>query len=395
MSVDTPRTERTQLPTWLLGLVPLVVLAFVLLAFMASNPLSDLRKGVPPIENLTIQRVRFVSEPRGIVVNVTNGGAQAVTVAQVKVDDAYWNYRIKPRARIARLGRATIDIPYPWVDGDALNISLVSSTGINFSHDVAAAVETPGVTARTLLTFTLLGLFVGVIPVLIGLGWFPFLRRLPVRWMDFFLSLTAGLLVFLAVDALAEALDSSGRVPGAFQGKGLIVLGVVGALAALYAVDGWARRRRGELSPLFVAGLIAIGIGLHNLGEGLAIGAAFGLGEVALGTFLILGFTLHNVTEGLAVVSPLAKSQPSLRQLAVLGLVAGGPTIVGTWTGGLVYSPTLGVLFLSVGAGAIVQVIWEIGKLILRGSKAPSAPLNAAGFVAGVLVMYLTGLAVA
>jgi zinc transporter, ZIP family len=396
MSVGAPRTdEKTHLPTWLLGLVPLVVLAFVILGFIAMNPLSDLRKGVPPVEELTIQRVRFVSEPRGIVVNVTNGGPQPVTIAQVKVDDAYWNYTIEPGTEIGRLGRATIDIPYPWVDGDALNISLISSTGVNFSHDVAAAVETPPVTGRTLLTFTLLGIFVGVIPVLIGLCWFPFLRRLPARWMNFFLALTAGLLVFLAVDALAEAFDSSGRVPGAFQGLGLIVLGVVGALAALYAVDGAARRRRGELSPLFVAGLIALGIGLHNLGEGLAIGAAFGLGEVALGTFLILGFTLHNVTEGLAVVSPLARSRPSIGQLVVLGLVAGLPTIIGTWTGGLVYSPTLAVLFLSLGAGAIIQVVWEIGKLIFRDATTSSAPLNAAGFAVGVVVMYLTGLVVA
>jgi zinc transporter ZupT len=220
-------------------------------------------------------------------------------------------------------------------------------------------------------------------------------RRLPDHWVRFFLALTAGLLVFLAVDALDEALEAAEGVAGAFQGVGLIVVGVVGALAALYALDGWMRQRRaGDLSPMYVSLLIAVGIGLHNLGEGLAIGAAYALGEVGLTAFLVLGFTLHNVTEGLGIVTPLARARPGLAQLAGLGAVAGVPTIVGTWSGGLAYSPILAVLFLSIGAGAIVQVVWEIGKLLTRGGKPLSAPLNSLGFAAGILVMYLTGLAV-
>jgi ZIP family zinc transporter len=391
---DLPQRSRASM--WVFGLLPLIVLGGLLLAFARTNPLSDLRRDAPPVEELTIGRVALETQPRRMVVYVTNGGPQAVTIAQVKVDDAYWNYRISPGPRIGRLGRATIDLPYPWVEGEAVNISLISSTGVNFTHDIAAAVETPGVTGKTLVTFTLLGLFVGVLPVLIGLGWFPFIRRLHVKWVNFFLALTAGLLVFLAVDALDEGLSAAGKVPGAFQGVGLVVLGVVGALAALYAVDGAMRRRRGgSLSPYYVAVLIAIGIGLHNLGEGLAIGASFALGEIGLGTFLILGFTLHNVTEGLGIVTPLAKSKPNIGQLIGLGLVAGLPTIVGTWTGGLVYSPILAVLFLSVGAGAIIQVVWEIGKLLTRESRQLSAPLNAVGFASGILLMYLTGLAVA
>jgi zinc transporter, ZIP family len=134
---------------------------------------------------------------------------------------------------------------------------------------------------------------------------------------------------------------------------------------------------------------------LHNLGEGLAIGAAFSIGEVGLTTFLILGFMIHNVTEGLGIVSPLARSRPSLRSLIGLGLLAGVPTIVGAWSGGIAYSPTLAVLFLSIGAGAIVQVVWEITKLLRQGRKEAAAPLNAIGFAVGVLIMYLTGLVVA
>jgi zinc transporter ZupT len=383
-------------PRWLLGLLPLVALGALLVVFVATDPLSSLREEFPPVEELTVERAVLESEPQQIMLTVRNGGPDPVDVAQVLVDEAYWNYDITPDAHIERLGRATIHIPYPWVEGEAHEVVLLSATGVAFSHEIAVAVETPETTPSTLLTFTLLGIFVGVIPVLLGLTWLPFVRRLPDQWVRFFLALTAGLLVFLAVDALDEALEATENVAGAFQGVGLIVLGFVAALAALYALDGWMRqRRKGELTRLYVALLIAVGIGLHNLGEGLAIGAAYSLGEVGLTAFLVLGFTLHNVTEGLGIVTPLARARPTLPQLAGLGMIAGAPTIIGTWSGGLAYSPILAVLFLSIGAGAIVQVVWEIGKLLTGEGKPLSAPLNSIGFAAGILVMYLTGLAVA
>lgn len=396
MSVETREPSSRSGSRWLLAVLPLIAVAGMLFAFVRLDPLSGVRKEFPAVEELTIQRAVLETDPRGIVLTVTNGGPDPVTIAQVQVDEAYWNFRISPDPEIGRLGRATIHIPYPWVTDEAHEVVLISSTGVAFAHEIAVAVETPKRNAGTLWTFTLIGIFVGVIPVFLGLTWLPFLRRLADRWIGFFLALTAGLLVFLAVDAIHEALEASENVPGAFQGVGLIVLGVVAALATLYAIDGWMRQRRsGELSPLYVSGLIALGIGLHNLGEGLAIGAAFALGEVGLTTFLILGFTLHNVTEGLGIVSPLARTRPSLGQLVGLGLLAGVPTIFGAWSGGLAYSPVLAVLFLGVGAGAIVQVVWAIGKFLRRDGKPLSTPLNSLGFAAGVLVMYLTGLAVA
>lgn len=388
--------DRRGPPRWLLGVLPLLALGVLLFVFVRIDPLSRLREEFPPVEELTVERTVLEAEPQAIVLTVRNGGPDPVTVAQVLVDEAYWNYTIDGDATIERLGRATIRIPYPWAEGEAHGVTLISASGVTFSHEIAVAVETPETTGKTLLTFTLLGIFVGVIPVVLGLFWLPFVRRLPDRWVRFFLALTAGLLVFLAVDALDEALEATEGVAGAFQGVGLIVIGVVVALAALYALDGWMRQRRaGDLSPLYIAMLIAVGIGLHNLGEGLAIGAAYALGEVGLTAFLVLGFTLHNVTEGLGIVTPLARARPTLLQLAGLGLIAGAPTIIGTWSGGLAYSPILAVLFLSIGAGAIVQVVWEISKLLRRDGKGVSDPLTAIGFAAGVFVMYLTGLAVA
>ena len=392
----TQTPERSRGRALVYALAPLVVLAVVILVFVRTDPLSSVRPETPPVEELTITRAVLHDDPYSIELSVTNGGPDPVTIAQVQVDDAYWRYTIDPGNEIRRLGRATISLDYPGVEGEPLAITLISRNGVKFTHEVAVAVATPEGGAHTLWVFTLIGIFVGVIPVMLGITWLPFLRRLPQKWVDFFLALTAGLLVFLAVDAVDEALEVAGDVPGAFQGVGLIVLGVVGALALLYAVDGWMRSRRGgTLTPLYISALIALGIGLHNLGEGLAIGAAFSLGEVGLTAFLVIGFMLHNITEGLGIVSPLARAQPSLKALVGLGLLAGLPTIVGAWSGGLAYSPKLSVLFLAIGAGAIVLVVWEIAKLLRRESKEATAPLNAIGFAVGVLVMYLTGLAVA
>lgn len=386
---------KTRGSTWLYGLAPVVLVLVAIAAFVLIDPLSGLRESFPPVEELTIERATLNSDPKEIVLSVRNGGPDPVTVAQVLIDEAYWPYEIEPGNEIGRLRSGTIRIAYPWGEGEAHEVVVLSSSGVPFTHEIGVAVETPKASGKTLMTFVLLGLFVGVIPVFLGLLFLPFLRRLERKWVNFFLALTAGLLVFIAVEAIEEALELAGEVPGAFQGVGLVVLGVVVALATLFGVSGWARQRRGELSPMWVAGLIALGIGLHNLGEGLAVGAAYALGETALTAFLILGFTLHNTTEGIGIVSPLATSRPTVLQLLALGAVAGVPTIAGTLIGGLAFSAMAGALFFAIGAGAIVQVVWEIGKLMRRETQSLAAPLNSLGFVLGIAVMYVTGLAVA
>ena len=378
---------------WLYGLLPLLLLALFVVFFLRFGPLGVFRAAFPPVEELTITRVAL--RPGHFNVYVTNGGPSAVTIAQVLVDQAYWNFTIHPAPTIPRLGRATITIPYPWVEGETHGITLLSSSGITFAHTVEVAAESPQPTAQFLLTFTLLGVYVGIIPVFLGVLWFPFLRRLARRWVHFFLSLTAGLLVFLGVDALAEALESAGNVPAAFQGTALVAVGFLASSLALIAAGRLARGRVSS-SRLLVAYLIAIGIGLHNLGEGLAIGAAYNLGKLALGTFLVIGFMLHNTTEGLGIVAPVAREGAALRDLVGLGLVAGAPTIAGTWLGGFTYSPVLATLFLALGAGAIFQVVYEVLKLMIADAAQEVATLiNVLGFALGLLIMYLTGLFVA
>jgi zinc transporter ZupT len=376
------------------GVLPLLLLAGLLALFVRVDPTDVFRAAFPPIEELTFERIAF-PQPGLIRVHMVNGGPEPVTVAQVMVDDAYWEHTVVPDREVGRLEDIVLEIPYPWVDGDPLIVTIVSSTGVTFTQEVAVATQSPQINRSYVVTFALLGLYVGVIPVFLGLLWLPFLAGVSQRWIDFFLSFTVGLLLFLGVDALEGALELTGQVASAFQGVGLIVLGVVGTPLVIHAV-GRVARGDSAITPLGMSMLIAIGIGLHNLGEGLAIGSSYAVGEVALGTSLVFGFLLHNTTEGLGIVAPLARSRPSYVKLVALGLIAGVPTIFGTWIGGFSYSPTASVLFLAIGAGAIVQVISVLGRSMgSRGREGFKDPLNAAGVVVGLIVMYTTGLFVA
>jgi ZIP family zinc transporter len=387
-------SPRAGLPLWFKGLAPLVLLAALVLVFLRFGPVGVFRAAFPPVEELTLERVRLPE--RGLMeVSVVNGGPEAVTIAQVMVDDANWVHTVGGSRRVDRLERRIVRIPYPWVEGEPHTVTVVTNTGLTFSTEVAVATQSPPVDGRYLGTFALLGVYAGVIPVFIGLLWLPFVRSVDRKWIDFFLSLTIGLLVFLGVDALEEARETSALVPGAYQGPALVLIGLLGTPLVIGALGEWRSRAKGSRSPLWVAGLIAFGIGLHNLGEGLAIGTSYATGEIALGTFLVIGFLLHNTTEGLGIVTPLADERPSTGALILLGALAGVPTVIGAWIGGFTYSPVWTTLFFAIGAGAIVLVVYELWRLFARRSPAGLlAPLNAAGVIAGMLVMYVTGLLV-
>ena len=391
------------------ALLPLVLLAALIGAILHFDPAGRLRpEGVPPVERLTIERATLAAD--GIHLRVMNDGPDPVTIAQITVDDAYWAFTTE-RSELAHLSRTDIHVPYPWVAGEAHLVKILTSTGTPFEHEIAVAVETPKATAAQLAAFALIGLYVGVLPVAFGLCWFPVIARLGRRGIDVLLAVTIGLLAFLFVDAVQEGFEGASELAGTFQGTALFLGAAVTAYLALEVTGQWLRRERARRKAAagsagsVLALLIAIGIGLHNFGEGLAIGAAFALGQATLGTLLIVGFTLHNTTEGLAILAPIAKERPSIGLLVRLGLIGGVPTIVGAWLGGFVYSRVIAVLCLGLGAGAIAQVIHQLssqvgtsstsssGGLLPAGVRFASAPVML-GLMAGFAVMYATGMLV-
>jgi zinc transporter ZupT len=375
----------------------IVVVALVgLLAFLLARGVG-LERSAPPIEELTFERIELPA-PNLIRLHVTNGGVDPVTVHQAIVDDAVWSFTIEPGPTIGRLRGATVDIPYPWVEGDAHHIELISRNGVAFAAEIAVAIETPSASLSWLARLGLLGLYVGVVPVALGLATYPLLARLGRRGIDFLLALTVGLLVFLAIDTLGEALELAAEAAGGFHATVLVWIVGIGTLVGLLAFTG-RRRRQGELGPLALSFFIALGIGLHNLGEGLAIGSALATGAIGLGTFLVVGFTLHNITEGIGIAAPLLRGgAPRLRHFAGYALLAGGPAILGCWIGGMVFDPFWAAVFLAVGTGAIVQVVVEVGRLLAVGRPGVAAdPWRGellAGAAVGVMIMYATALLV-
>jgi ZIP family zinc transporter len=384
-------------PTWLLGLAPLALVAFAIAAFaLLDGPGLGERSG-PPVEELIVERT--VLHPGEIELIVRNEGPDAVQIAQVSVNDAYVNFEASA-ADVDRLGSSTVTIPYHWLEGEAYEIFLLTSTGGTFEHSIDVATETPEADASFFGLMALLGIYVGVIPVALGMLWLPFVRRVEPRWIRFLLALTVGLLVFLAIDAVQEGVEVAQAGPQAFGGAALVFVGALVAYLALAGIESYLNERRRRLEARGGSGgshlalLIAVGIGLHNLGEGLAIGSAYSLGALALGAFLVVGFAIHNTTEGLAIVAPLAKEQPRLGRLVVLGLIAGAPAIVGAAIGATTVDTSLSAFLLGVGAGAIVQVVQQIVPSIRDAAGRALHPLAVAGILTGVAVMFLTGLLV-
>ncbi len=375
---------------WLLALVPLVLLGVVLTYLVVTNGgLTELAG--PPIEQVVIQRV-ILPEAGIIQVEVVNDGPQEITIPQVQVDDAYFMFEASPSTTIPRLGEATFTIYYPWVADEAHHIVLVSSLGNLFEGEVAVAVEAPQPSTQLFIQFGLVGLYVGIVPIFLGMLWYPFMRRLSKQAMNFILALTVGLLVYLAIGTWLDSNEFAVELPAFWQGVPLVIFIALITLGLLIAIGNLGKGR--ESSPLGISYRIALGIGLHNLGEGLAIGAAFASGEAALGTFLILGFTLHNITEGVGIAAPIVRDNPGLKHFALLILLAGGPAILGTWVGGFIFNPVLATIFLAIGVGAILQVVWEVGRMVIKDTQQLGLPIvnwvNLGGVVVGLALMYFT-----
>jgi zinc transporter, ZIP family len=378
------------------ALVPIVLLAAVVGGYVISGAslVELIGRNPPQADVFDVRRVEF--KPGEIRIQVTNPQSDDLTIASVSVDDAIVPYEVDGSATLGHLRSSTIVVPFDWVQDDPISVGVTSSSGIETVEQIPAAVETPGVSAGAFLGYAIIGFLVGILPIALGLLWLPSLRRVEQRWLTAFMALTGGLLAFLGVEALVESFQLQAAVPGALGGPGLVLLGVAGSFLTMTFISGRFSGEGGApLGGIALATLVAIGIGFHNFGEGLAIGTSFAFGQLTLGSFLIVGFMIHNVTEGLGIAAPAADERAGvpLARLATLAVVAGGPTILGAWLGGFAANDVLAALFFGAAAGAAFEVVAEVVRYV--GKRDPAGLRSGyaiGGFLAGIAVMYVTGL---
>lgn len=247
-------------------------------------------------------------------------------------------------------------------------------------------------TTNVLAVLTVIGFVAGILPVFIGMLWFPYIRQLDPKWIHAVLAFSAGILAFIAFEMGGEAAEHALEVPNPMFGASVAFVAAIGTIGLMEGTSRWRRDKSAGSGAdgLRVAYLIAIGLGLHSVGEGLAIGSAFVLGESGLVALLIVGFILHNVTEGPAVISAVARdaTSPPIRHFVVLGSLAGGGVIVGGWLGSLVDSALLAAVCFSVAFGAIIQVLWEMRGLIRADADTLITRRIVVAFVVGIVVMF-------
>ena len=420
---STLKNKTKNIKIIVFGIIPFLVLS-AMIAFLLS-PIGQgfINTGIP-LPEITIEKIEF--QEGNIIAFIRNTGPMDVVIVQADVNDRIHPAAIEPTKDLSRLADAKVTIPFSWNPGEPYEVGITVDDGTRFSKVAEAAALAPHPSVEQIATFALIGTYVGIIPVMIGLLWYPFIKTLNPNKLNFFLSITIGLLVFLGIDSLLEANEViEENIAGSMNGQILLIMiTIISFLGLMYISKKLTQKsetnipenenkshekefsysdnvtrhisKNAIIKPLTLSLMIAIGIGLHNFGEGLAIGSAVLLGEIALSTFLIIGFTLHNTTEGLAIVAPLAKKQKlKIKKLAILGLVAGGPTIIGAWIGGFFYMPIATALFLGIGAGAIFQVIYHMFSWMSSYSEEKNIFYNGyiiAGFVIGLSIMYVTGL---
>ena len=374
------------------AIAPVVLLA-ILIIFLLGPASTFLQFGIV-LPEISIEKVEFIGNE--IQATVRNTGPINVNVVVADVNDRIQPAAIEPDRHLERFETALVRIPFDWNEGQPYTVGLTIDDGTRFEKQIDAASPSLEPSSELFVFLGIIGLLIGVVPIMIGLLWYPFIKKLGKNTFNFFLAFTIGLLLFLGLDAIEEAFEiSNTHLASVFNGELLIATVVILSFLGLYGI-GNILIKRSEFSKLSkglaISLMVAIGIGLHNLGEGLAVGAAIAFGQVALSTFLIIGFAIHNTTEGLAIAAPLTRTKSVIGKMIGFGLIAGIPAIFGTWIGGFSFSPFFTIIFLSIGAGAIFQVVWSIFQFIKGESGSLSTISVICGIASGLVIMYLTSI---
>lgn len=377
------------------GVIPFIFI--ILMMAYIFGPGADLLDFGVLLPEITIENIDFLDSE--IQATVRNTGPIPVEVAMADVNDRIQPAAVEPDGYLERFETTLVRIPFEWNEAEPYTIGITIEDGTRFEKKVESAAPALDLSLDLVIFFAIIGTYVGIIPVMIGLLWLPFIKKISKQKYHFFLALTVGLLLFLAIDSIEEAVEvSNENLASSFNGVLLVAtVTILSFLGLYYAGNKLVSKANSSkfTKPVAIALMISIGIGLHNFGEGLAIGAAVGIGSIAFSTFLIIGFALHNTTEGLAIAAPMSRGKLMLGKLVAMGIIAGSPAIFGAWIGGFAYSPFTSVIFFGIGAGAIFQIILVILKWIYdeNDQKLSTMPV-VSGFAVGMLVMYLTSILV-
>lgn len=372
--------------------LPLIALAGILAWLLLGTPLAELTSSAPPVEELAVEQTRLTSGE--IHLTVRADGSQPLTIAQIQVDGAWRAFTAEPSATINQLSTSTFTIPYPWIEGETHHILLLTNSGVTFDHTIDVATPSSALVQTLPGQLILVGFLLGIVPVALGLLAYPALRGLGQNGMQFILALTIGLLAYLFIDTISEGLEMGAQALDRLRGGTIVWVAAGFTTLALLAIG----RRSGKAPEgVGLAFFIALGIGLHNLGEGLIVGAALATGAAALATFLVVGFVIHNVTEGIGIAAPLTTAKrPSIPVFIGLAALAGLPAILGVFAGTNAVSPYWTAIAFGIGAGAILQVIIEVSALAIRRSGITTlfSAASAGGIMSGIAIMYATALLV-
>jgi zinc transporter, ZIP family len=290
------------------------------LGWVFKNGAGVERDPAAPIEVLNVEQVKIV--PSGFELDVSNTGPETLTISQVIVDDSVWTFSMNPDSSLKRFDNAKVTIIYPWVEGDPHTILLIYENGIITEAVIDAATLTPEFSWDNVLNYGFIGFYVGIVPITLGLLWYPFMKRLKKRWINAILALTVGLLLFLFFGTLFDGFEIGAEAPSVFQGNMVVIICTVLSFLLLIGFDQYQqqRQKRNGYSPIGIA-------------------------------------------------APLLNTKPKISQFVLLGTIAGAPAILGTWFGGFIFSPIWGAVFLGIGAGAILQVIFVISKMLMEDHK--------------------------
>jgi zinc transporter, ZIP family len=370
------------------SLLPVALLAAASALFFIS---PDIRALLAPEEaGEMVSFEKTILQPGRFVLDLRNASRTPVKLTTVNVNDSILPFIAQPSSTIPPLGTATIYVLFPWVRGEAYTISLLTPDSATFTTSISSAEATPDPSEQNGLDLLLVGLAAGFFPLLVGITWFPSMTRAGSRPFLVISALVGGLLAYLSLAIASDALAITPQMSPLFQGISLVIVSALVTFLALRVFSNAAERDLGSER----AWIFAAGIGLQNLAEGLAIGAIFSSGNGSLGVLFLIGLVAQNVDHGLRLIASTRREQrSSIARMLGLAIAGGLPAVLGVWVGEGATSPLLQVLSLSIGGGAVLESVYTaILRVRQASARQPLSPGVYAGFIAGILGMYIASI---